>query len=73
MSPDDEREMCERKFYPDWTAKDWGLVTNQDYANMAHVQAGMKSRGCTGLRLNPRQEQNVIHMHEVIDQYLRPS
>ena len=45
VSPDDQREMCERKFYPDWTAKDWGLVTNQDYANMAHVQAGMKSRG----------------------------
>ncbi len=69
-APGEEREMCERKFYPDWAAKDWGLVTNQDYANMAHVQAGMKSRGCTGLRLNPRQEHNVIHMHEVIDQYL---
>jgi len=71
VSPDDDRAMCERKFYPDWTAKDWGLVTNQDYANMAHVQAGMKSRGCTGLRLNPRQEHNVIHTHEVIDDYLR--
>jgi phenylpropionate dioxygenase-like ring-hydroxylating dioxygenase large terminal subunit len=70
VSPEDDREMCERKFYPDWTAKDWGQVTNQDYANMAHVQAGMKSRGCTGLRLNPRQEHNVFHMHEVIDQYL---
>jgi nitrite reductase/ring-hydroxylating ferredoxin subunit len=70
VSPDEEREMCERKFYPDWSAKDWGLVTNQDYANMAHVTAGMKSRGCTGLRLNPRQEHNVIHMHEVIDEYL---
>jgi Ring hydroxylating alpha subunit (catalytic domain) len=70
VSPDEEREMCERKFYPDWSAKDWGLVTNQDYANMAHVTAGMKSRGCKGLRLNPRQEHNVIHMHEVIDDYL---
>jgi hypothetical protein len=70
VSPDEDREMCERKFYPDWTEKDWGLVTNQDYANMAHVQAGMKSRGCTGLRMNPRQEHNVIHMHEVIDEYL---
>ena len=69
-APGEEREMCERKFYPDWTAKDWGLVTNQDYANMAHVQAGMRSRGCTGLRLNPRQEHNVIHMHQVIDEYL---
>jgi len=70
VAPNEERPMCERKFYPDWAAKDWGLVTNQDYANMAHVQAGMRSRGCTGLRLNPRQEHNVIHMHEVIDEYL---
>ena len=70
VAPDEDRQMCERKFYPDWAAKDWGLVTNQDYANMAHVQAGMRSRGCTGLRLNPRQEHNVIHMHEVIDDYL---
>ncbi len=70
VAPDEDRPMCERKFYPDWAAKDWGLVTNQDYANMAHVQAGMRSRGCTGLRLNPRQEHNVIHMHEVIDEYL---
>ena len=69
-TPGEERQMPERKFYPDWAAKDWGLVTNQDYANMIHVQTGMKSRGCTGLRLNPRQEHNVIHMHEVIDQYL---
>ncbi len=70
VAPDEDRPMCERKFYPDWAAKDWGLVTNQDYANMAHVQAGMRSRGCSGLRLNPRQEHNVIHMHEVIDEYL---
>jgi hypothetical protein len=60
-----------RKFYPDWTARDWGLITNQDYANMAHVQAGMKSRGFAGARLNPRQESNVLHMHRVIDRYLR--
>jgi phenylpropionate dioxygenase-like ring-hydroxylating dioxygenase large terminal subunit len=66
----DEREMCERKFYPEWQQKDWGLVTNQDYANIVHVQAGMHSRACKGLRLNPRQENNLIHMHQVIDQYL---
>ena len=66
----EEREMCERKFYPDWSAKDWGLVTNQDYSNVAHVHAGMKSRGCKGLRFNPRQESNVLHMHRIIDRYL---
>jgi len=60
----------ERRFYPDWTAKDWGEITNQDYANMLEVQTGLKSRGCTTLRLNRRQESNVLHMHRVIDRYL---
>jgi hypothetical protein len=36
---------------------------------MAHVQAGLKSRG-PGLRLNRRQEANVLHMHRTIDRYL---
>ncbi|MGH9206560.1 MAG: SRPBCC family protein, partial [Acidimicrobiales bacterium] len=70
--PSDEAgpRKCERKFYPDWTQKDWGLITNQDYANMVHVQTGMKSRGCKDLQLNRRQEGNVLHMHRVIDRYL---
>jgi nitrite reductase/ring-hydroxylating ferredoxin subunit len=62
-----------RRFYPDWTERDWGLITNQDYANMEHVQIGLKSRGGPGLRLNRRQESNVLHMHRVIDRYLKHS
>ena len=58
-----------RRFFPDWTARDWGLITNQDYANMEHVQVGLKSQG-PGLRLNRRQESNVLHMHRMIDRYL---
>src|ERR1700722_9599219 len=60
----------QRRFYPDWTERDWGIITNQDYANMEHVQIGMKSRGGGGLRLNRRQESNVLHMHRMIDRYL---
>jgi phenylpropionate dioxygenase-like ring-hydroxylating dioxygenase large terminal subunit len=56
--------------YTDWTERDWGEITNQDYANMARVQSGMRSRGFEGLRLNPRQEGNLAHMHRVIDRYL---
>jgi phenylpropionate dioxygenase-like ring-hydroxylating dioxygenase large terminal subunit len=67
---DDPPRRVQRKFYPDWTARDWGLITNQDYANMAHVQTGMKARSFRGLRLNPRQEGNLLHMHRVIDRYL---
>ena len=68
--PDQPRREWERHFYPVWTEKDWGEITNQDYANMHEVQTGMKSRGFTGSRLNPRQESNVLHMHRVIDRYL---
>jgi nitrite reductase/ring-hydroxylating ferredoxin subunit len=68
--PDREWRMPEHRSYPDWRDKDWGVITNQDYENMARVQSGMKSRGFTGLRLNPRQESNLVHMHEVIDEYL---
>jgi len=68
--PGEDWRGCEHKTYPDWSTKDWGIITNQDFSNMAHIQAGMKSRGCTDLRLNPRQEANILHMHQVIDRYL---
>jgi len=68
--PDREWVMPERRWFPNWQDRDWGLITNQDYANMASVQAGMRSQGCVGLRCNPRQEGNVLHMHAVIDRYL---
>src|SRR5581483_8686275 len=55
------------RFYPDWTQRDWGEITNQDYANMGEVQAGMRSAGFRGVRLNRRQESNVLHMHRVMD------
>jgi nitrite reductase/ring-hydroxylating ferredoxin subunit len=60
----------EHRVFADWHQRDWGLITNQDYANMLEVQTGMKTRGFEGLRLNPRQESNVLHMHRVIDSYL---
>ena len=68
--PGDTTPMPERRFYDDWTARDWGEISNQDYANLVQVQAGMKSRGFSSLRLNARQEGNILHMHRVIDRYL---
>jgi phenylpropionate dioxygenase-like ring-hydroxylating dioxygenase large terminal subunit len=62
--------MPERRFFPDWRTRTWGEITTQDYENLTRVQAGMRSRGFTGLRLNPRQESNLLHMHRVIDRYL---
>ncbi len=69
-SPVHPPRAVEPRLYTDWTTHDWGIVTNQDYANMVEVQTGMKSRGFQGSRLNPRQESNVLHMHRVIDRYL---
>jgi phenylpropionate dioxygenase-like ring-hydroxylating dioxygenase large terminal subunit len=70
--PDAVPRKARRRFYADWTERDWGLITNQDYANMEHVQVGLKQRG-PGLRLNGRQEANILHMHRVIDRYLTGS
>ncbi len=69
-SEDKPFERAGRRFFPEWTERDWGEITNQDYANMEHVQIGMKSRGGPPLRLNRRQESNLLHMHRMIDQYL---
>jgi len=68
--PDEAPRSVARRFFPEWTERDWGEITNQDYANMEHVQVGMKSRGGPPLRLNHRQESNIGHMHRMIDRYL---
>jgi nitrite reductase/ring-hydroxylating ferredoxin subunit len=65
-----EWRMPERKFHADWTERNWGTITEQDYANLGQVQRGMKSSGCDGVWLNPRQERNILQMHRVIDEYL---
>ncbi len=72
-TPDKPFERTERRFFPEWKERDWGEITNQDYANMEHVQIGMKSRGGPPLRLNRRQESNLLHMHRMIDRYLTGS
>jgi phenylpropionate dioxygenase-like ring-hydroxylating dioxygenase large terminal subunit len=66
----EEAAPVERKFYEDWTTKDWGLINNQDFANLAEITKGMKSAGYRGALLNPVQEANIVHHHRVIDQYV---
>ena len=68
--PGTEWQMPPHRVFDDWRDRDWGLITTQDYTNMREVQQGMKARGFMGLRLNPRQESNLLHMHHVIDEYL---
>ena len=50
---------AKRRFFADWTERDWGEITNQDYANMEHVQIGMKASGGPAIRLNRRQEVDI--------------
>jgi phenylpropionate dioxygenase-like ring-hydroxylating dioxygenase large terminal subunit len=68
--PGTDWRMPERKFFADWRTRDWGEITTQDYENITRQQAGMRSQGFRGLRLNPKQEGNILHMHRVIDRYV---
>jgi hypothetical protein len=68
--PDTPPRRPKRREFPDWRARDWGTLTTQDYENLERVQRGMKSAAFRGLRLNPRQEINLLHMHRTIDEYL---
>lgn len=70
VPPDSEPKPIERKFYEDWTVKDWGLINNQDFANFVEVTTGMKSRGYRGALLNPVQEANLLHHHRILDEYV---
>lgn len=65
-----ERRPLQRKSFANWRDREWDAVTTQDYENMGPVQEGMKSDGYRGLRLNPRQEANLLGMHRAIDRYL---
>jgi phenylpropionate dioxygenase-like ring-hydroxylating dioxygenase large terminal subunit len=69
-APGTEAPPVKRRSVADWRDHEWGEITEQDYANLARVQHGMRSPGWAGARLNPRQEGNILHMHRVIDRYL---
>jgi Ring hydroxylating alpha subunit (catalytic domain) len=62
--------VIDRKFYEDWATKDWGLINNQDFANLVEITKGMKSRGYRRGLLNPVQESNIVHHHQILDRYL---
>lgn len=48
----------------------WGKILCQDYQNMNDVQRGMKSRGFTGARPNPKQEVAVSNFHRALHEYM---
>jgi len=50
--------------------KSFGLIVDQDLANMARVQKGMKSRAFSYARPNPVQEVEIINFHRTLEQYV---
>ena len=56
--------------YADPTPEKWGLVLSQDFANMAAVQKGMRSRGFRGTLPNPHQEQKITNFHRNLAHYM---
>ncbi|MEP6546337.1 MAG: aromatic ring-hydroxylating dioxygenase subunit alpha [Gammaproteobacteria bacterium] len=62
-----------REFYNDWKDGDWPLIFRQDFANLAAVQKGLKSRGFAGLRTNPVQERAIVNFHRKLREFIRDS
>ena len=50
--------------------KAWPKILRQDFANMASIQQGMKSRGFRGARTNPKQEVPVSHLHRTLREFM---
>jgi hypothetical protein len=48
----------------------WRSVLPQDFANMAAVQQGMKSRGFRGTKPNPYRERSVANLHRNLAKYM---
>ena len=61
----------ERRVFKDIEGQDFGLIVNQDIANMNAVQRGMKSRAFSHARPNPVQEVEVSNFHAVLETYLK--
>ncbi|QIG80805.1 aromatic ring-hydroxylating oxygenase subunit alpha [Stakelama tenebrarum] len=51
-------------------AEDWPPVLQQDFANMAAVQQGMKNVGFTGAKPNPYMERSVASLHWNLSKYM---
>lgn len=60
-----------REFYADWKEGEWPLIFRQDFANLAAVQKGLKSRGFAGSRTNPVQERAIVNFHRTLREFVR--
>jgi phenylpropionate dioxygenase-like ring-hydroxylating dioxygenase large terminal subunit len=56
--------------HTDIEGKSFGLIVDQDLANMTRVQKGMKSRAFRYARPNPVQEVEITNFHRTLEQYV---
>lgn len=56
--------------HTDIEGKSFGLIVDQDIANMTRVQKGMKSRGFRYALPNPVQEIEISNFHKVLEEYV---
>ncbi len=69
MFPVGEEPIVEREEL-EWTDSRWKLVLSQDFSNMPHVTAGLRSRHSRGYKLNRQQEMAIMNTHREIDNYI---
>ena len=50
--------------------RSFGLIVDQDLANMAMVQKGMRSRAFSYARPNPVQEVPITNFHRALEDYV---
>lgn len=68
--PEGQEPKTEWIHAPEPSKEHWRLVLSQDFQNMPEVQKGMKSRGFSGARPNPLQEETVTHFHRTLAEYM---
>lgn len=57
----------QRRVYKDVEGQSFGLIVDQDIANIRRVHKGMKSRGFRFARPNPVQEMETLNFHRVLE------
>jgi phenylpropionate dioxygenase-like ring-hydroxylating dioxygenase large terminal subunit len=60
----------ERRVIEDATGISFGLIVDQDLANMTAVQKGMKSSAFRYAKPNPKQEMELINFHRTLERYV---
>ena len=66
----DQEPVLERRVIKDASGMSFGLIVDQDLANMTAVQRGMKSSAFQYARPNPKQEVELINFHRTLEQFV---